>query len=162
MDNSHILKEIAVQILGFGIVFLILKKFAWGSILKMIDDRQKKIQDEFAGIEAQKRKFEDLEKDYRRRLDQIEQEARVKIQEAAQIGQHLAKDIQEKARLDAQKMVERAETEIKQDFAKARLTMRDEIVEISSLITEKILKEKMDQGQHKKLVDQFIKELERV
>lgn len=162
MDNSHILKEIAVQILGFGIVFLILKKFAWGSILKMIDDRQKKIQDEFAGIEDQKRKFEELEKDYRRRLDQIEQEARVKIQEAAQIGQHLAKDIQEKARLDAQKMVERAETEIKQDFAKARLSMRDEIVEISSLITEKILKEKMDQGQHKKLVDQFIKELEKV
>ncbi|HXV19289.1 MAG TPA: F0F1 ATP synthase subunit B [Candidatus Omnitrophota bacterium] len=162
MDNSHILKEIAVQILGFGVVFLILKKFAWGSILKMIDDRRKKIQDEFAGIEDQKRKFEELEKDYRRRLDQIEQEARVKIQEAAQIGQHLAKDIQEKARLDAQKMVERAETEIKQDFAKARLSMRDEIVEISSLITEKILKEKMDQGQHKKLVDQFIKELEKV
>lgn len=162
MDNKQILSEIVVQILGFLAVFFILRAFAWKKLLGAIDGRRKKIEDEFSGIEGQKRKLEDLEKDYRRRLDQIEQEARVKIQEAAQIGQHLAKDLQDKARQDAQKMVERAEAEIKQDFAKARLTMRDEIVEISSLITEKILKEKMDQGQHRKLVDQFIKELERV
>lgn len=162
MDNSQILKEIAVQILGFAIVFLILRKFAWGSILGMIDTRRKKIEDEFHSIEKKKQDLDTLEKDYRKKLENIEQEARVKIQDAANLGLSLAKDIQEKARADAQKMIDRAKAEIDQEIAKTRLSMRDQLVDISALITEKIVREKLDAKEHEKLVDRFIKELEKV
>ena len=40
--------------------------------------------------------------------------------------------------------------------------MRDEMVELSSLLTEKILQETLDGSQHRKLVDQFIREIEKV
>lgn len=162
MDNSHILKEILVQIIGFGVVFLVLKKFAWNSMLGMIDTRRKTIEDEFASIEKKKKELEEFEKEYKRRLEHIEQEAREKIQEASNIGMALAKDIQEKARLDSQKLFDRTRAEIDQDIVKARLSMRNEIVELSSLITEKVLREKMDAREHEKMVDKFIKELEKV
>ena len=162
MDNSHIIKEILVQIIGFGVVFLVLKKFAWNSMLGMIDTRRKTIEDEFASIEKKKKELEEFEKEYKRRLENIEQEAREKIQEASSIGMALAKDIQEKARLDSQKLFDRTRAEIEQDIVKARLSMRNDIVEISSLITEKVLREKMDAREHEKLVDKFIKELEKV
>ena len=162
MDNSHIIKEILVQILGFGVVFLVLKKFAWNSLLGMIDTRRKTIEDEFAGIERKKKDLEELEKEYKRRLDHIEQEARERIQEAANAGTALAKDIQEKAREDAQKLYDRSRAEIDQDLLKAKVSMRNDIVEISSLITEKILREKMDAREHEKMVDKFIKELEKI
>ncbi len=161
MENSHIIKEIIVQILGFGVVFLILKQFAWKGILGAIDARRHKIESEFTGIEDQKRKLETLEKDYRKRLENIEQEARTKIQEAANVGVQLARDIQEKARVDAQKMTERAKTEIEQDIAKARIAMRDQVVELSGLLTEKILRKKLDAGEHNRLAEQFIKEIEK-
>ena len=103
-----------------------------------------------------------LEKEYKQKLENIEQEARQKIQEAANLGTTLARDIQERARIDAQKMIDRAQAEIEQDLAKAKLTLRDQIVEISSLITEKILKEKIDHKEHTRLVDQFISEIEKV
>lgn len=162
MDNSQILKEIAVQILGFGIVFLVLKKFAWGNLLGMIETRRKKIEDEFSSIEQKKKSLSDLEKDYRARLENIEQEARTKIQEAANVGVALARDIQEKARLDAQKMTDRAQAEITQDIAKARQVMRDDLVELSALMTEKVIHEKLDPKAHEKLVDQFLKDLQKV
>ena len=156
------LPEMVTQLLGFLIVFFILKKFAFGPILNAIDARRKKIEDEFGGIERRKKALEDLEKDYRRRLETIEETARMKIQEAAAMGLSLAKDIQEEARLDAQKMIERAKSEIEQDLAKARLTMRDEIVELSGLMTEKVIKAKLDGKKHERLVDQFMRELEKV
>ena len=156
------LPEMATQLLGFLIVFFILKKFAFGSILGIIDARKKHIEDELAEVDKRKKAMEELEKEYRRRLDHIEQEAREKIQDASKIGMELAKDIQDKAREDAQKTVDRAKAEIEQDIAKARLSMRNDIVEISSLITEKVLREKLDAKEQERLVDKFLKELERV
>jgi F-type H+-transporting ATPase subunit b len=162
MENSQILKEIFVQILGFAVVFLVLRKFAWKGVLGMIDARRKAIEEEFASIERQKKALEDLEKEYKHRLEHIEQEARQRIQEASKIGSDLAKDIQERARADAQKLFERTKAEIEQDLVKAKLSMRNEIVEISSLMTEKILREKMDKLEHQKMVEKFIKELEKI
>lgn len=154
--------EMATQLLGFLIVFFILKKFAFGSILGVIDARRKKIEDEFADIEKQKKGLETLEKEYRARLDKIEHEAREKIQEASKIGQGLAKDIQEAARLDAKKLFERTQADIAQEIAKGRLSLRNDIVEISSLMVEKVLREKMDAREQEKMVEKFLKELEKV
>lgn len=162
MENIAILKEIAVQIIGFAVVFLVLKKLAWGNLLGAIDARRHKIEQGFVDIENQKKRLDELEADYKKRLERIEADARIRIQEAANVGAVVARDINEKARQDAEKMVERAKSEIAQDIAKARLGMRDQLVELSALMTEKIVRQKLDAKEHEKLVDQFIKELEKV
>lgn len=162
MENTQILKEIAVQLIGFAVVFFVLKKLAWSKLLGAIDARRKGIADQYSAIEQGRKSLEALEQEYRRKLEGIEQEARVKIQEAANVGTALARDIQEKARLDAQGMVQRAKDEIDQDLKKARLSMRNEIVEISSLMAERVLKEKLDAKDHEKLVDKFLKEIESI
>lgn len=164
--NPQIIKEaipeILTQLLGFLIVFWVLKTYAFKSILAVVDARRKKIEDEFSGLERRKQSLEDLEKDYRLKLEKIEDQARLRIQEAANVGIALARDIQDKARQDAQKMVERSHAEISQDVAKARLTMRGELVDLSALITEKIIRERLDAKEHEKLVDRFLKDLQTV
>ena len=165
MDSQIIqdaIPEILTQLFGFLIVFFVLKRFAFKSILGIVDLRRKKIEDEFSDLEKKKRGLEELEKDYRLKLEKIEDQARLRIQEAANVGVALARDIQDKARQDAQKMVERSTAEIVQDIAKARLTMRGELVELSALISEKIIRERLDAKEHEKLVDQFLKDLQKV
>jgi F-type H+-transporting ATPase subunit b len=162
MDNSYILSEIAVQIIGFMVVFFVLKKLAWSKLLGAVDARRKTIEDAFLDIENRKKSIESLEKEYRYKIENIEQEARGKIQEAANQGLLLAKDIQDKARADADKMIARAKSEIEQDVAKAKISLRDDIVSLSSLMTEKIIREKLDAKEHQKLVDRFIQEIEQV
>lgn len=162
MNNTAILKEIAVQLIGFAVVFFVLKKLAWSKLLGAIDARRKKIEDEFSSIEQGKKQLEALEKEYRKKLENIEQEARAKIQDAANVGVALARDIQDKARLEAQRMVQRAADEIEQDLKKARLSMRNEIVEISGLMAERVLREKIDAKEHERLVDKFLKEIENI
>ena len=162
MDNRQILSEILVQILGFAIVFFILKKLAWKNLLGTIDHRRQTIEDRFKDIENQKASLADLEKEYAKKLENIEEACRVKIQEASNVGVALARDIQEKARTDAQKMLDRAKAELEHDLAQAKITMRREIVELSGLMAEKVITEKIDPKEHERLVDRFLKELERV
>jgi F-type H+-transporting ATPase subunit b len=162
VDNKQILSEIVVQILGFGVVFLILKHFAWGKLLGAIDARRKKIGDELLDIERQKRNLDHLENEYRKKFDTIDQDARAKIQEASNVGLELARDIQEKARMESQKLIERAQSEIQLDLDQARLKIRDEVVGLSGLMTEKVIKHKLNEAEHKKLVEQFILEMEKV
>ena len=156
------LPEIVTQLLGFLIVFFILKRYAFGPILGIIDARREHVEKELAQLEHKKKDIERVEAEYRQRLTGIEQEARVKIQEAANTGLALAKDIQEKARADSQKMIERAQFEIQQDLAKARLGLRDQIVDLSGLMTEKIIKSKLDEREHRRLVDEFVKDMEKL
>jgi F-type H+-transporting ATPase subunit b len=162
VENQRILAEIAVQILGFGIVFLVLKKLAWSKLLGAVDDRRHHIEAQFADLEKRKAGLESLEKEYRSKLEKIEQEARAKIQEAASQGQILARDIQEKARQDAKRLSERATADLEQEIAKARITMRNDVVEIATLVAEKVLREKLDAQSHGKLVERFIQDIEKV
>ncbi|MBI3251908.1 MAG: F0F1 ATP synthase subunit B [Candidatus Omnitrophica bacterium] len=159
MENGKILSEILVQVFGFLVVFWVLKRFAWKGLLGGIDARRKSIEEAFARLESEQRKVESLEKEVRSRLERIEQEARAKIQEAAAQGAGLARDIQDRARADAQKMVERAQSEIEQDLAKAKISMRNDLVTISSLIAERILREKIDEKEQGRLVDRFLSEV---
>ncbi len=59
-------------------------------------------------------------------------------------------------------MFDRARSEIEKDIAQARLQIRDEVVGLSGLMTEKIIRQKLNEAEHKKLVEQFIKEMEKV
>jgi F-type H+-transporting ATPase subunit b len=158
MDNK-ILSEIVVQLLGFGVVFLVLKKFAWSSIMGGIETRRRSIENSLLDIEKKKKELIDAEKEYRAKIEHIEQEARAKIQEAAEQGAALGRDIQAKAKADADKMIDRAKAELTNELAQARLALRDDIVNLSGLMTEKVLKEKLDPQAHAKLVDRFISEI---
>ena len=156
------LPEIATQRVAFLIACWILKRFAFGPLLGVIDARRKKIEDEFTGIESKKKNLDGLEKEYKLKLEKIEDQARLRIQEAANVGVALARDIQDKARQDSQKMIDRAHAEIAEDIAKAKVTMRGELVELSALISEKIIHEKLNAQEHERLVDQFLKDLQKV
>ena len=61
-----------------------------------------------------------------------------------------------------QRMLERAKADIEQEFAKAKIAMRGDIIELSGLMAEKVIREKLDAREHEKLVDKFLKDLEKV
>lgn len=156
------LPEILTQLLGFLIVFWILKTYAFGAILKTIDARRAKIEAEFKSIEQTRHTLSGLEAEYKKRIDRIEEEARAKIQEASRIGTELARDIQQKAREDAEKLMHRAQQDIAHDLAKAKIELREQVVEISMMAVEKVVRDKVDAAGHKKLVEKFIEEAGRL
>ena len=155
------LQQILTQAFGFIILLILLKKFAWKPLLSLLDERRDKISSEFATIERVKTELARLEDDYKARLSDIDAHARLKIQEAVSEGQRIAAELQEKAREDANKTLEKAKANIEIEVAKARAELRSQMTSIAIKAAEKILKEDLNDERHKRLVTGFIENVER-
>lgn len=147
---------IITQAVGFIIVVMLLKKFAWGKLMDFIDQRREKIAGEFAEIDRGKEEVEQLKSDYEKELANIEETRRVKIQEAAQEANKLAGDIKDEARQDVLTLRQKAERDIQMELDKANVLLRDQMVNAVIVSTEKLIKERLDSDKHKQLISDFL------
>jgi F-type H+-transporting ATPase subunit b len=152
--------EVLVQLLAFLIVFFTLKALAWKPILRGLDARRQRIQDELEKIETAKKEIESLKNQYSIQLQKIEDEARAKIQEAVSDGSRIAREIQDRARAESQAAFEKTKESLSLEVAKARMTLRQEIADLSIRVSEKIMKEKLNEAKQQEKILEMIEELE--
>lgn len=155
-------QEILTHILGFLVILVLLRIFAWKPILKLLDERKKRIASEFDNIEKAKQEMAKLREGYELKLKEIDLEARKRIQEAIAEGQKMAADLQVEAREEAKKVLDRAKENIELEVAKAKVELRDDIVNMAILATEKIINERLDDAKHKELIVEFIEGVEKI
>ncbi|MCX7918924.1 MAG: F0F1 ATP synthase subunit B [bacterium] len=154
--------QIVTQIIGFLLLVWLLKKFAWKPILQLLETRRNKIIAEFERIDRTKQEVERLKQEYEQQLKTIDVQARQKILEAVQEGQKIALEIQEQARDDARQLIEKAKQNIDLEIAKAKVELRNEIVNMTLQATEKMILEKLDDQKHRELITQYIGSLENI
>lgn len=152
--------EFITVVIGFVIFYIVMKKFAWGPIIGLLDERAKKIQDGFAEIKQIKADTEESGRQYEERLKNIEAEARLKIQEAVAEGQRVATEITDKARSEANAIVESSRKKMDLELATARKELRDEVIRLTFAATERIIGEKLTEDKDRQLVGAFISEME--
>jgi F-type H+-transporting ATPase subunit b len=154
--------QIVTQILGFLIVLWIMKRFAWKPLLRILEERKKRVQSELDEAERRKADMEALRQQYEDKLKSIDAEARVRLQEAVKNAQKIASEIKEEARTDVKEMLGRARDEIARDRAQALVELRNEVVNMAVKASEKILRQTLDAEKHRKMIADFIKDLEQV
>ena len=160
MDQLVHINQLIAHVLSF-IVFFFLVRGAFISIIyPPMKERRERIRAEYERIEQEKAAVADLRRQYESHLKQIEAESRERIQSAVAEGQHVASEIREIARKEAQEMITRAREEITLERDKARVTLRNEVVELALEIAEKVVREELTAAKHKKLVDAFLAEVE--
>jgi len=150
---------IITQAVGFIVVLLLLKKFAWGKLIDFIDSRSESIANEFANIDRGKEEVDQLKGNYEKELANIEETRRVKIQDAAKEAAALAGDIKDEARQDTLVMRQKAEQDIQLELNKANVQLRDQMVNAVVVTTEKLIKERLDDDKHKQLISDFLGEV---
>jgi len=153
-------QQIISQALSFLLLLWILRRFAWRPLLAMLDERRSRIEEEFRKAAQRQEELERLQADYGRRLTTIEEEARVKLQEAILEGKRIAIEIQEQARAQGSALMTKAKETVELELAKARVTLRDDVAAMTVGAVERILHEKLDTEKDKRLVDHVLQELE--
>lgn len=156
--NLHI-QEILTQALSFILLVVLLKKFAWKPILATLDERKDRIQQGFDEIETRQAALAKTQAEYEQRLERIEEEARVKLQEAANDGKKMAAELREKAREDANQILVKAKQDITLEAEKAQIELRNKLADMVMLVSEKVIKSEMNDARQKQLVNQFLLEL---
>ena len=145
--------------LSFLAVLFILAKFAWKPILNGLKEREasiadslneaKKAREEIAAMNARN---EDLMREAR-------EEREVLLKEARDIRDREIATAKERAKAEGDAMLARAREDIRNEKNAAIAEMKNEVAQLSILVAERILKEKLgDPAAQKALVDKVMAE----
>ena len=143
----------------FLALLFMLRRFAWGPILGMVEERENRIQsalDESA--EAQKEARRLLE-EHKAQLADARRQAGEIVAEGKAAGDRVRKDIEEKAREEAQQILESARREIARERDEAIAELRKESVDLALAAASKLMQERMDTSKDRELVVDYLSEL---
>jgi F-type H+-transporting ATPase subunit b len=164
MDLSSLinLKAFIAQLIAFLILFFLLKKFFWKKFLGILDERKEKISKEFQSIENTKQEIEKMKNEYQKELGNIEDKAKVLMNESLERTKFLQDQMLNEAKTEAGKIIANAHDEIKYEMEKAKNILKDDVVSITLRATEMVLQENVDDKKNEKLIKDFLENLENV
>ena len=144
----------------FILLFLFLRKFAFGPIQNMIDQRRDSIEESIKAAEHSRLEGERLLADYRESIAQAKHEAEEIIDRAHKMGESTKADIVTDARTQAQKEVEGAREQIQRETRKAIQEIKDQVADLTILAAGKVTGKTMNKEDHLRLVDEALSEVD--
>lgn len=150
-----------VQIVNFIVLLAVLKKFAWGPLLKTMHERSAKIEKNILDADADRAKAAELKKEYEEQLSQ----ARLKAQEitdaAAVRADQETHEQKEAAKLEIEQMKESARAHLELEREEAAKEMKGQMVTMALAAAAKLMGRKMDEAADEELVTEFINGLDK-
>ena len=140
-------------------LFLVLKKFLFVPVLKVIEDRQNEIDGMYADADRAKSEAEALRGDYQQKLSAAVQTSERMLKEATARGQSREEEILRQANLEADAIRQKASADIAQEKKKAINEAKDEISVIALSIAGKVVGRELNAADQASLLDHFIEEL---
>ncbi len=147
-------------ILNFFVLAALLYGLLWGPITKMLDDRAASIRKDIELASASREDAQKLKERYEQALANARSEANRMRQEKVREGDAQKSRIIGHAREEARRLSEDAKVQIESALKEAKLDLRTEIGGISVEIAAQILAKEVDQEVHRKLIDDFLRNLE--
>lgn len=140
-------------------IYFVAKKFLFGPVMKLIQDRQQEIDDMYSAAGEAKNNAAALESQYRQQLSAAAETSERMVKEAVARGQSREEEIIRRANREADAIREKAAADIAQEKKKAINDAKDEISEMAMAIAGKVVGRALDAADQASLVDHFIDEL---
>tara|TARA_B100000029_G_scaffold198492_1_gene196591 strand:+ start:23818 stop:24327 length:510 start_codon:yes stop_codon:yes gene_type:complete len=153
------LSTLIIQIIGFFILFIVLKKYVFGKLGQAIEDRKRDIRERIAGLDADRVDLEKQREKAKSRLEEIEAEAREKIQTAVDQANTERDRILEQTQEDVARELDKARNTIRRETEHAVTELRKQVGDLAVDIAGRVLNSSLDDQEHRKVVDEFITQL---
>ena len=140
-------------------IYFVAKKFLFGPVMKIIQDRQKEIDDMYSAAGEAKNNAAALESEYKQKLSAAAETSERMVKEAVARGQNREEEIIRQANREANAIRDKAAADIAQEKKKAINDAKDEISDIAMAIAEKVVGRELSNADHADLVSSFIDRL---
>lgn len=154
-------KAFLIQLTTFILAYLALRRWAFGPITKLLDERRETIERGVKlGEDMQKEKAK-LEQQVEDKLHEARMEADQMIATAQDTARETVREAEEKARGKADNIVAEAEGRIATDIARARRGLEKELAGLVADATEAVIDEKVDAKKDAALIERALKAKEK-
>ena len=144
---------------SFLLLVFLIKKFAWGNIIGILDQRAQKISDDIDGAESARKKAEALAQKREEALAGSREEAATIVETAKETAEKNKAGILANAAEEAGRLKAKANQEIAQNKAEAMSSIKGEVADLTVALASKILSQELDKEAQSELIDRYIKQL---
>jgi F-type H+-transporting ATPase subunit b len=144
----------------FAITFFVLKRFAFGPVQKIIDERRQRIRqalDEADNARAEARR---LLEEHRSMMQQARGDAEQILSEARRIAESQSERMRNELEADRQRRLEETTKQIEAETRRALEQIRAEVAELTLVATGKVTGKVLTGDDHRRLIDEAISELD--
>lgn len=145
--------------LVFLMLLGILWKFAWGPILGAVEARENRIQSALDESRERKEEAQKLLAEHKAQLNDARRQANEILAEARASGDRLRRELEEKARDEAQGIIESARREIGRERDQALAEIRKESVDLALAAAARLIEERMDAERDRKMVVGYLDDM---
>jgi len=148
------------QIINFLLLVAILGKFAYKPLMKILAERQSKIQTSLDTAEQDRLAAEQLKQDYLNQLATARAQAQAIVEKATTLAEQTKEEILREAQAESSRLLQKAQEEIGREREQAMLEFKGELASLAVAAAAKIIAQNLDEKANAKLVNEFINELD--
>lgn len=141
------------------VLFIVMKKYLFGPVKKMIDERQQEIDDLYADANRSKADAAELKDQYETRLAEANEEKEEILRTAYRKAQLREEEILREAQDKATQTLKRADAQIELEKKRALNDIKDEVSAMAVDIASAVLARDIKGEEHTALIDSFIENL---
>jgi F-type H+-transporting ATPase subunit b len=147
-------------LISFGITFFVLRKFAFGPIQGMIDERRKRIRESIEEADRARSEARKLLEEHKQLRANARSEAEGILSEARRVADSMAQRMKEETETERQRRLEETRKQIEAETTRALEQIRTEVAALALVAAEKVTREALDRTAHTKLIEDAVKELD--
>ena len=144
------------MLLAFSIVFFVLAKFAWPTILTSLKEREDHITNSLKKAEEAANSLAGLEEKGKAIIAAAQAEQMRMVKDTKQMNDKMIAEAKQQAQEEAQQIIANAREQIAKEKAQAIAEIRSEVASLSISMAEKILRKELE---NKKAQEQYIERL---
>jgi F-type H+-transporting ATPase subunit b len=152
------LPVLVAQIVNVAILFGLLYLVAYKPIMRMLDERSRRIKESMKQADDIKEQAAHAEEEVKKQLEAASSEGQARIVQAVQIGEEVKQKAQQEARQEAETLIARARTEIQRERDEAIDELRKEVADLTILAAGKVIDRSLDKKAHRQLIDKVLEE----
>ncbi len=147
-------------LVAFGITLFVLKRYAFGPVQKVIDDRRDRIRASIEEADRAREEARSLLEEHRRLIGQAKSEAEEILGEARKIADAQRERMRQETEDDRQRRLEETKRQIEQATQQALGEIRREVASLSLIAAEKITRKSLTSDDQQRLIDEALSEID--
>ena len=145
------------MVLSFGVVFVVLAKWGFPVITRMVDDRKRFIDQSLEAAREANEKLTDIKRQIESILAQAREEQAKILKEAADTRALLIEEARAEARTEGARLLSEARAQIQHEKEAALRDIRQQTAQIAIEVAEKIMRKSLtDERQHMELIERMV------
>ncbi len=150
---------LVAQIVNFTILLILLRLFLYKPVLKILDERKKKVAHSIKSAEEIEKRLEQSSLEQEKLLDKARAESATLIKEAKEEAKALSEKIAAEAKEQVTQMMTKNKERLELEKEQMMKEVRKDLADIVLSASMKVNKQTIDENSNKKLVESVVKEI---